>query len=64
MSEQQWQEYMSLLEQENTASQAHCVGCWYEEHAEAFPALDSSSLCTTHAEATRQGYHMQERGAQ
>jgi hypothetical protein len=61
MNEQQWQEYMNLLAQENTTSIAHCVGCWYDEHAEPFPPLDSSSLCDDHAQATRQASHGQER---
>jgi hypothetical protein len=61
MNEQQWQEYMNLLAQENTTSTVHCVGCWYDEHTEPFPPLDSSSLCDDHATATRQTYYGQER---
>ena len=62
MSEQEWQAYMALLAQENTTSTAHCVGCWYDDHTDPFPALDSSSLCDDHAQATRQAYSGQERG--
>ena len=56
MSEQQWNDYMALLAQEDNTSTAHCVGCWYDEHAEPFPTQDSSSLCNEHATATRQAY--------
>jgi hypothetical protein len=57
MSEQEWDAYMAQLAQSTEASSAHCVSCWYEQHQEAFPALDSSSLCDSHAEATRNAYY-------
>jgi hypothetical protein len=64
MNEQEWNDYMALLAQEDNTSTAHCVGCWYDEHAEPFPAQDSSSLCDAHATATRRGNSRQEGGTQ
>jgi hypothetical protein len=52
MSEQEWAEYQALLEQSSSASQAECIGCWYEENpGEQFPGgTVSSSLCSTHSD--------------
>ena len=62
MTEHEWQVYQVRLAQEaaGATSTAHCVGCWYEQNATPFPALDSSSLCDEHAAATRQEYYGQE----
>jgi len=52
MSEQEWAEYQALLEQSSNASQAECIGCWYEAHPDGqFPGdTVSSSLCSTHSD--------------
>jgi hypothetical protein len=64
MTEHEWQTSMAWLAQEaNAPSPAHCVGCWYEQNATSFSALDSSSLCEEHAAATRQAYYGQEKRA-
>ena len=57
MTEHEWIIYMTLLDEYSSQEPAtHCVSCWYEDHQEAFPALDSSSLCQTHAEAVHTAY--------
>jgi hypothetical protein len=55
----EWIIYMTLLEQSQETPATHCVSCWYEEHQEAFPALDSSSLCSIHADAVRAAFSEQ-----
>lgn len=63
MSEQEYQELLAQLAQEDPNNGAHCVSCWYEQHeGEAFPALDSSSLCDDHAQATWDAYQRSKEG--
>lgn len=54
MNEEQWNEYMQLIQVSESSIPSACVGCWYEQHdRQAFPGdTVSSTLCTTHVSNT------------